>query len=336
MASRTGTACLILTIMNLPDTHGKVIRRVVTMKLTGLITALLVTAQLSFAAHPEIKELVLGRMHSCVLANQVVRCWGENNKGQINVPLDLKNPRGLSAHYDYTCSITDEGIRCWGDNSEGFLSPPSNLNNVSQLFAGSSACAIYSTNQIACWGDSNGLEVDTYPKIPAELTKPKRFAINASMYGNSYHHCAIVDDGVACWGNNSSGQANVPTNLSNVSEVAVSHNHTCAIADNTVRCWGDSFYGGTKVPKNLKNPRNLMLDGSQTCVITDEGVKCWGGDLVYLRTFLPSLNKPQEFVSSGYRSCAITESGVRCSSQKPWLDPHEYDEADRVPVDLTW
>ena len=38
-----------------------------------------------------------GGEHTCALTESGVRCWGDDEYGQINVLQDLKNPRALAA-----------------------------------------------------------------------------------------------------------------------------------------------------------------------------------------------------------------------------------------------
>jgi hypothetical protein len=59
---------------------------------------------------------------------------------------------------------------------------------------------------------------------------------------------ALDDDGVVCWGDNSMGQLNVPSNLKNVSQISVGGGGTCVIEEEGVKCWGNSSTGQFNVP----------------------------------------------------------------------------------------
>jgi len=84
-------------------------------------------------------------------------------------------------------------------------------------------------------------------------------AIAAGMF----HTCAVVDQGVRCWGYNFSGQLGNKSRISSpvplpveglthgVSAVAAgghpnqtpSSGHSCALVGGTMRCWGSNYLG---------------------------------------------------------------------------------------------
>jgi len=90
------------------------------------------------------------------------------------------------------------------------------------------------------------------------------------------HTCVIDDEGVKCWGNNRSGQTEVPKGIKNPKAVSAGLFHTCAIDDDGVKCWGNNSSGQTEVPKGIKNPKAVSAGLFHTCAIDDDVVKCWG------------------------------------------------------------
>lgn len=81
--------------------------------------------------------LALGRTHSCaILADQSVRCWGNNDSGQLGrlpgvigasgTPLQVdllgKKAKSIASGAKHTCVLTtDATVLCWGSNDKGQL-----------------------------------------------------------------------------------------------------------------------------------------------------------------------------------------------------------------------
>src|SRR5256885_2918230 len=65
----------------------------------------------------------------------------------------------------------------------------------------------------------------------------------AQVSAGGSHTCAIRTDGtVACWGDNSHGQATPPAGT--FTQVSAGGAHTCAVrSDSTVACWGTNLGG---------------------------------------------------------------------------------------------
>jgi alpha-tubulin suppressor-like RCC1 family protein len=138
-----------------------------------------------------VTQVVGGVGHTCaLLANREVRCWGDNNSGQLGdgtvgtdrlYPVPVKSPAGpgrltdvvqISADANRTCAVIQSGqARCWGDNDAGQIgdgtagtdrrrprpvravSGAGVLTGVSQIDAGFySVCARLTNGQARCWG----------------------------------------------------------------------------------------------------------------------------------------------------------------------------------------
>jgi alpha-tubulin suppressor-like RCC1 family protein len=83
--------------------------------------------------------LTAGGDAACVLSGGVVRCWGDNARGQVSGPDDIVTaPRyvlregmplraiDVSMGPDHACAVTTDGdVACWGFNWSGALGNPS-------------------------------------------------------------------------------------------------------------------------------------------------------------------------------------------------------------------
>ena len=80
--------------------------------------------------------------------------------------------------------------------------------------------------------------------MPAGLTNV------VAVAGGAWHSLALKSDGtVVAWGDNESGQTNVPQGLSNVMAIAAGNFHSVALKnDGRVVSWGDIGEGQTNVP----------------------------------------------------------------------------------------
>ncbi len=131
-------------------------------------------------------QVAAGNAHSCALTVAKVRCWGNDQFGQLGngqqtstiaySPVDVmglpSGIRAIAAGGRHTCAITAQGgLLCWGDNQYG------QLGNNTQ---GNSA-------------------------VPAQVTGMTSGVVAVTL--GDRHTCALKDDGsVWCWGNNQYGQ----------------------------------------------------------------------------------------------------------------------------------
>lgn len=202
------------------------------------------------------KQLSLGVSHSCaVLDTEVVKCWGNNDHGQLGrgdldargddemdmtmlTPIDLGSGvlvRVVAAGWNHTCALLSDGtIKCWG------------ANDVGQLGLGDTLAR----------GDEAG-------EMGAALP-PVNLGRNATAITAGHNHtCALLDDNtVKCWGGNGLGQlglgdtqhrGDAPNELGarvdfgeghGVQRLSAGRAHTCALLDvGSLRCWGNNSTG---------------------------------------------------------------------------------------------
>jgi len=94
---------------------------------------------------------------------------------------------------------------------------------------------------------------------------------------------------VVAWGDDSSGQIDVPPGLTNAVDVAGGYNFSLALkADGTVVAWGDNTYGETNVPAGLTNVTAIAAGYAHVLALLRNGtVVAWGADS-YGQTNIPA------------------------------------------------
>ncbi len=133
----------------------------------------------------------------------------------------LVTTQGANEHSDHGegfCALLDDGtVACWGANAAGQLgrgddagsadSPTAArvaaLSDVAQL---DHTCALDRSGAVWCWGTGPFLRNDagaaTAERSPVKLALPPAKSVGVGINVA----CALVDDGLLCWGRNSYGQ----------------------------------------------------------------------------------------------------------------------------------
>ena len=248
-------------------------------------------------------RIAAGGDHTCaVLVGGAVRCWGENNYGQLghgntadvgdnepvytvgNVDLGAVTVKDLALGAYHTCALLTTGaVRCWGYGAYG------------QLGYGNSTTL----------GDDE--PINTLANV--SLTGPVR-----KLVAGQYHTCALTDVGtLRCWGYNAWGTIGIsrffgswgdnagelpstlPSDLATgslVTDVSAGGFHTCALSNGGgIRCWGEGFSGqlGDGAFSYADAPPSADIDldgvsahqltggGNHTCALRVNGTaRCWG------------------------------------------------------------
>jgi alpha-tubulin suppressor-like RCC1 family protein len=349
-----------------------------------------------------VQALGLGQYHSCALVNGGVWCWGYNIVGQLGDGSDAGNSlvpvpvwglgagvQALAPSYDHTCALVYGGIQCWGENSHGELGNGTTIqsnvpvqvqgiNGGVQAVAGgfAHACAVLNGG-VQCWGDNengdlgNNSEKQSNGPVAVLGLGGSDGGVQAIVAGHD-HTCALVNGGVQCWGDGTSGQ--LGNNLQNdfttpvavqglsggVQAVAAGYSHTCALVGGGVRCWGNNVYGqlGDKstvdslVPiavQGLGNPDSgveaIATGDYHTCALVNGGLQCWGdnsdGDLgnnslapTNVPVAVQGLSSRVQAVSAGgYHTCALLNGGALCWGKNAFGELGDNSTADSyVPM----
>ena len=109
---------------------------------------------------------------------------------------------------------------------------------------------------------------------------------------------------VIAWGDDSSGQCDVPAGLTNVVAVAGGYDFSVALNVNgTVVVWGDNTFGETNVPPGLTNVTSIAAGGGHVLALLENGtVVAWGAD-----------GHNQTNVPAGLTNVMAIAAGAACS-----------------------
>jgi alpha-tubulin suppressor-like RCC1 family protein len=184
----------------------------------------------------------VGLFFRCALASGGVKCWGDNQSGQLGdggacgtscssliTPTGLgSGVTGLTGGENFTCAKTSGGaIKCWGNNEGGQIGngfgcgPCMTPVTVSGLGAvqsiaddtssvGLHACVAETDDEVRCWGFAFFGQVDgvenTYSQ-PSPVLAPVSSDF-AAVAAGGYHTCAQSTSGsVYCFGGDEYGQS---------------------------------------------------------------------------------------------------------------------------------
>jgi alpha-tubulin suppressor-like RCC1 family protein len=263
--------------------------------------------------------------HTCALASDgSVFCWGENERGQLGVPLGGPDPvqthivsdvAVLSAGARTNCVVQGDGAAyCWGDNDDcqcghpvpGHHSVPLRVMRtliLQTISVGEThACAVLADGTARCWGRGHGLGLDEEDPCPAVSMRMDLPGQATELGAGRHHTCALLADSrVWCWGRNDAGQIGNGT-----------------ISDPN----GHQFPQPPARTLGLTDVSMLTAGGRHNCALkTDRTVWCWGANWMgqlgdgttELRSSpmqVPGL-PPAIWVEAGWKhTCAIAEDGT--------------------------
>jgi len=182
-----------------------------------------------------------GGFSTCVItASHQVKCWGDDNDGQLGDGLTLtfsstpvatqgiNNAVAISVGKFFSCAVlTDTTVQCWGSNSgRGSLgdgttndsavpvtvvvSNNSPLTNAVSVSAGRShACAVLKDKSVWCWGkgDKGQLGNGDTTVDPSAVAIQSKFTDAKTMGAGVDITCVLTSaGGISCVGDNESGE----------------------------------------------------------------------------------------------------------------------------------
>jgi alpha-tubulin suppressor-like RCC1 family protein len=152
---------------------------------------------------------------------------------------------------------------------------------------------------------------------PAEaLPVEQKVVIEETLSAGGDHSCAVTVAGLArCWGYSGYGQADVPSDLGQVTQVSAGESHSCAVTvAGLARCWGYNGYAQVDVPSDLGEVTQVSASKFDTCALTVAGVvRCWGFTGTRQVDVPSDLGVVTQVSAGGLHVCALTVRGVvRC------------------------
>ncbi|MDR3459669.1 MAG: hypothetical protein P4N60_19745 [Verrucomicrobiae bacterium] len=193
-----------------------------------------------------------GSRHDLALkADGSVIAWGINDFGQTNVPANATNIIAISADGQESLALKNDGtVFQWGQTNAPI---PAGLTNVMAIAAGTNFnLALLKNSTVIAWGANNYGQTN----VPLNLSN-----IVAIAAGGAHALALKIDGTVTAWG----AWTNVPSGLSNVLNVAAGENHNIALKNNgTVICWGDNTFGETNVISGLSQVKLITGGGDFT------------------------------------------------------------------------
>jgi len=294
-----------------------------------------------------IVMIAAGGYHGCaVLDGGCVKCWGENDHGQLGLGHEAQLGDAAGEMESLTCVPLGEP--------------------ATKIFAGDHhSCAILSSGRVKCWGKNNvgqlgARRTSNIGDDPGEMESldfvdlGERKVLELSM--GKDHTCALMENLQAkCWGNGADGQLgrgsfnshggspgdmgdNLPDihpELGTVKQVECGYHHTCLVmTDRKLYCFGQNSQGelGIGDRDDRSEPQLINVDpvdmaalGYQHTCVAGSSVMCWGrGDQRELgRRSTSDSTVPiavswfsgvqvLKLTSRGQHTCAITSTSIVC------------------------
>ena len=202
-----------------------------------------------------------------------VAAWGENSRGQTNVPPGLSNVVAVAGGGEHSLALRADGTLIgWGDSQYGQTSIPEAATNVVAIAAGwAHSLALRSDGRVIAWG----YNYFGQSNVPGGLGDVVGIACGG------HHNLALRRDGtVIGWGYDYAGVTNVPPGVSNAIAVAAGGLHSLVLlADGTVVAWGHRNLGEWILPSGLRDVVALADGGYHTLALRADGtVTAWGAN----------------------------------------------------------
>ena len=240
-------------------------------------------------------KLAVGAGQTCVILDNVLRCWGRNFDGELGVgdrAMRLAPAESVMGSFAtvgagdfHTCAITPTNeLYCFGQSTFGQIGDGEMMDRETPALVGAGwsfvaggddhSCGIKGDGSLWCWGRNDYGEAGA-PSGGSILSPiPVGSDTDWLVAGCGDFHCCglrgLNNGSVWCWGRNNNAQLGVmnqadtptpvATALINIAKLAVGRRHNCAIdAAGTLSCWGQNVAGQLGIGNMSSPPLPMMV-----------------------------------------------------------------------------
>ena len=123
-----------------------------------------------------------------------------------------------------------------------------------------------------------------------QSTVPSDLSSATAIAAGGAHSLALKNDGaIVAWGNNDYGQSTVPAGLAHVFAISAGYYHSLALkSDGTIVAWGLNNRGQSTVPAGLSNVIAIAAGGYHNLALKSDGTVMAWGSNVYGQAVVPA------------------------------------------------
>lgn len=239
-----------------------------------------------------------------LMADRSVLAWGNNIRGQCNVPSGASNVVAIAAGDPPNLALRADGsVVAWGLNNDGQCNIPVSATNVVAIAAGGgNSLVLREDGSLVAWGNNAHNQLD----IPANATN-----IAAIAAGGAHNLVLRKDGSIVAWGSNNEGQCNIPADATNVVSIAASWDRSMALrADGSIITWGYSDYGLGTVPADATNVTAIAAGGYHSLALRADGsVIGWGFNAEGQASIPSEATNVVAIAAGDYHSLALRADG---------------------------
>ena len=247
------------------------------------------------------RDVDVGLSHACgLLSDGRALCWGDNEWGQLTVPLDADGNdyqfKSVVAGHAYSCGLTEQGtVACWGSDI-GFHAWELDGFSFDSISAGyGQFCGVKTDGDVECFGYQKSTLAGPFIRIDTGY----KLACGVKANGS-----------VECVGYNRDGQASPPNGMGFTS-VSAGFDYACGVRGGAIECWG---WNGSGEEHLTETYVDVSVGARHICGLMGSGeVDCGGG---YVPSSVFTMIDSDGTNTSNGVTCGITElNEVQCWSK---------------------